>query len=125
MPREDIAKNVLVEMGVPQERADAILDSIISGARQVGFIQSIKGKDYIYLDNGRDKSARWRQTVSKPLPDKVVSDMRSCGSAIIHVDAETVLRDKDDKEQIIINSNGADRNRRSISTLRQTLHTPS
>ena len=175
LPRADIGKNVLVEMGVPEDRAGAVLDSILAGARQVGFVQSIRGKEYIYLDGadsgaangtapieeeayeeetleGHDVSiaeARPRetpkqdndsdrrvflthgknqtfleplkklirlvklepivtvekQTVSKPLPDKVVSDMRSCGSAIIHVDAESILRDEEGKEQIIINPN--------------------
>jgi len=180
LPREDIAKNVLVEMGVPEERAGAVLESIVAGARQVGFIQVIKGKEYIYLerDTGEDTAdaedntsideiesviegnfdrlavtprqevlppprvattiqpnirvfvthgknhafleplkkviklskmepvvSVERQTVSKPLPDKVVSDMRLCGSAIIHVDAETTYLDPDGKEKIIINPN--------------------
>src|SRR5262249_44581916 len=29
-----------------------------------------------------------RQSVSKPVPEKVMDDMRSCGAAIIHVEAE-------------------------------------
>ena len=175
VPREDIGKNVLVESGVPEDRAGAVLESILAGARQVGFIQAIKGKEYIYLDQTDDSGSEQksesdvdegldddadqsiddhsppaspivekynavsngrvflthgknqafleplkklirlvklepilsvdRQTVSKPLPDKVVSDMRSCGSAIIHVDAESVLKDAEGKEQIVINPN--------------------
>jgi len=50
LPREDIAKNVLVEMGVPDDRSGLVLESILAGARQVGFVQSIKGKEYIYLE---------------------------------------------------------------------------
>lgn len=46
-----------------------------------------------------------RQTVSKPVPEKVMDDMRSSGSAIIHVEAEQVLIDKDANEQSVINSN--------------------
>jgi hypothetical protein len=174
LPREDIAKNVLVEMGVPEERTETVLESIVAGARQVGFIQVIKGKEYIYLEHDAEpdsgdaednapaieteelaeiepappgvvqsrgaalpagrtatESANTRvfvthgknqafleplkkviklskmepvvsverQSVSKPLPDKVVSDMRLCGSAIIHVDAEYL--DSDKKERII------------------------
>ena len=173
IPREDIARNVLVEMGVPDDRTEVVLDSILSGARQVGFIQSIKGKDYIYLEEGGDGSAEMeepaneieedemqsspesedlarsksglgmvtsqsgkvylthgknqtfleplkkliklvklepivtveRQSVSKPLPDKVISDMRSCDSAIIHVEAENIFQDSAGKEQIVINPN--------------------
>lgn len=46
-----------------------------------------------------------RQSVSKPVPDKVLEDMRSCGAAIIHVDAEKSLIDKDANEHTIINPN--------------------
>jgi len=46
-----------------------------------------------------------RQSVSKPVPEKVMQEMRSCGSAIIHVDKENVLHDSDGKEVIQINPN--------------------
>ena len=46
-----------------------------------------------------------RQSVSQPVPDKVMSDMRSCGAAIIHVQGEQVLMDKDAKEHIVLNPN--------------------
>lgn len=46
-----------------------------------------------------------RQSVSKPVPDKVMDDMRSCGAAIIHVDDELRLMDKDTNEHIVLNSN--------------------
>ena len=46
-----------------------------------------------------------RQSVSKPVPDKVMADMRSCGAAIIHVDAEQTLLDEDANEHVVINSN--------------------
>lgn len=32
-----------------------------------------------------------RESVSKPVPDKVMDDMRACGAAIIHVDADREL----------------------------------
>ena len=35
-----------------------------------------------------------RQSVSQPVPDKVMNDMRSCGAAIIHVEDELRLLDK-------------------------------
>jgi predicted nucleotide-binding protein len=34
-----------------------------------------------------------------------MNDMRSCGGAIIHVDAEQVITDKDGKEHVLINAN--------------------
>lgn len=46
-----------------------------------------------------------RQSVSEPVPDKVMNDMRSCGAAIIHVDAEEQLVDKAANERTIINQN--------------------
>jgi predicted nucleotide-binding protein with TIR-like domain len=46
-----------------------------------------------------------KQSVSKPVPDKVMEDMRSCSAAIIHVDAEQKLIDKDANEHKIVNPN--------------------
>jgi predicted nucleotide-binding protein len=46
-----------------------------------------------------------KTSVSKPVPDKVIGDMRTCGAAIIHVDADETLIDKDAKEHVIINEN--------------------
>ena len=34
-----------------------------------------------------------RPSVSQPVPDKIMNEMRSCGAAIIHVDAELKLLD--------------------------------
>lgn len=46
-----------------------------------------------------------KQSVSEPVPDKVMGDMRSCGAAIIHVTDEVKMTDKDAKEHVIINPN--------------------
>lgn len=46
-----------------------------------------------------------KQSVAKPVPDKVMDEMRSCGAAIIHVDAEKTITDRDDKEHVLLNSN--------------------
>lgn len=45
------------------------------------------------------------QAVSKPVPDKVMDDMRSCGAAIIHVDSEEKLLDSSANEITIVNGN--------------------
>ncbi len=45
------------------------------------------------------------QTVSQPVPSKVMSEMRSCGAAIIHVDDERHIRGEDDTEHIVLNDN--------------------
>lgn len=49
LPREDIACNVLAELGVPREVTKRTLDLIIDGARTVGFIRQIGGIDYVDL----------------------------------------------------------------------------
>lgn len=47
-----------------------------------------------------------RTTVSKPVPEKVLDDMRSCGAAIIHVDAEkTIIEKGTDVEHVVLNPN--------------------
>ena len=180
MPRRDIAHNVLREMGVPQERVDDVLDSIIAGAESVGYVTMIKDKRYVdisegsepsptaiefdqfseeveevkvdrstggresaeglverqrptadliakkrrvFLSHGENKSlidpikkllsfgelkpvvAADRQSVSQPVPDKVMNDMRDCGAAIIHVDAEQRLIDSEATEHVVLNPN--------------------
>jgi predicted nucleotide-binding protein len=49
--------------------------------------------------------AQERETSAKPVPDKVMDDMRACGAAVIHVGADSVLVDKDGKEHAQINGN--------------------
>lgn len=46
-----------------------------------------------------------RDTVSKPVPEKVLDDMRSCSAAIIHVGPEKRFLDQAGKEQIVLNPN--------------------
>lgn len=49
LPRTDIAKNVLQELGVPQERTKEVLDLILRGAQTVGLLAEIKDKTYVDL----------------------------------------------------------------------------
>lgn len=46
-----------------------------------------------------------KQSVSISITEKVLSDMRSCGGAIIHVDDEQRLIDGEAEEQIVLNPN--------------------
>lgn len=46
-----------------------------------------------------------RETVSQPVPDKVMNDMRSCGAAIIHVEDEQTLIDAAAQEHVVLNPN--------------------
>lgn len=46
-----------------------------------------------------------KESVAKPVPDKVLGDMRMCGAAIVHVGGEQRLLDKEGNEQIVLNPN--------------------
>jgi predicted nucleotide-binding protein len=46
-----------------------------------------------------------KETTAKPVPDKVMDDMRSCGAGIVHIGVEKVLRDEDDNEVRMLNPN--------------------
>jgi len=45
------------------------------------------------------------QTVSQSVPGKVMEEMRSCGAAIIHVEDERHLVDKEGTEHVVLNDN--------------------
>lgn len=184
-PRNDIAQNVLEELGVPREKTEGVLEQIDASARAVGFIEEIKGKNYItlqgasnadltpkapgspdateeekednppdsirltvpppaiqprgaeltaaiaddqrrkrvFITHGKNRDlvdpirklleygelepviSVERTSVSKPVPEKVLDDMRSSGAAIIHVDADRTLTDKDGAEHVLLNPN--------------------
>lgn len=184
-PREDIAHNVLEEMGVPRNKAAEVLARILESAESVGFIEEIKGKTYVSLEgaarkpdspvepddvssdepdltnepehdevlpkppvtspatrsrmaaaiidderrrrvfitHGKNRDlvepirklleygelepvvSVERQSVSKPVPEKVMDDMRGCGAAIIHVDADRTIVDKDGEDHVLLNPN--------------------
>jgi predicted nucleotide-binding protein len=175
IPRDDIAQNVLEDMGVPKERTEEVLLMILEGAKSVGFLTEIKGKKYVnlqgvpstdetaeeeqevttnmpngagtkpapdkptiiskpgtdtrlgrvFISHGKNKEfiepikrllgfgqleavvSVEQSTVSQPVTQKVMNDMRSCGAAIIHVDSERKLMDPSDtsKEVIALNEN--------------------
>jgi predicted nucleotide-binding protein len=45
------------------------------------------------------------ETAAKPIPDKVMDDMRGCSAAVIHVGSEGILTDDDGNKHPQINSN--------------------
>ena len=85
-----------------EERDDNRRVFIAHGKNQ-GFIKSIK--DILELGDWESVVTSERQTVSKPVPDKVMKDMRGCVAAIIHVDDETKIIDQGGKEHIVLNPN--------------------
>lgn len=195
-PRQDIALNVLEDMGFPREKTAEVLERIDSSARSVGFIEEIRGKIYVtlqgtaatgpsaesetpeistpgehasvasehasavghlpaaearvtvpppaiesrgaaltaaiaddqrrrrvFITHGKNRDlvdpirklleygelepvvSVERQSVSKPVPEKVMDDMRASGAAIIHVDADRTIVDKDGNEHVLLNPN--------------------
>lgn len=181
LPKDNIAYNVLEEMGVPDNKTKEVLGLILSTADELGLTMEIKGKKYISIDyenepennsettdelvdeleesndkihkdsnlqpevkevhekadksnldeklkrvfitHGKNKDflepikkllsfgeleavvSVEKQSVSRPVPEKVMTDMRSCGAAIIHVTDEQKLMDSEAKEQIVMNPN--------------------
>ncbi|WP_158595785.1 TIR domain-containing protein [Oleomonas cavernae] len=49
--------------------------------------------------------AQERETAAKPVPDKVMDEMRSCHAAVIHVGLEGMIKDQDGNEHPQINGN--------------------
>lgn len=123
-----VAQNSVIETAIVDGAADvepsevdAIVpelvkpSTVVQGSPQVG--------RRVFITHGKDKSfldpikkllgfgemtpviSVEKQSVSKPVPDKVMEDMRSCSAAIIHVDSEQTLIDKDAKEYKIVNPN--------------------
>jgi len=105
-PREEIAP-ALVTAAVPMARARVSGSQerrvCITHGKNKALIDPIKkllGFGELEPVISVDKTS-----VSQPVPDKVMGEMRSCGAAIIHVDAEQRLIDKDATEHVVLNPN--------------------
>lgn len=178
IPKDHIGVNVLIGLGVPENKAESVQKFILESAESVGFIRTIKDRPYVQLeaststktdtappdndtsaeanpqklpsnDNQKEDPAppithkpeatidsrrvfithgkntsfiepikkllgfgemtpvvsAEKHTVSQPVPEKVLNDMRSCHAAIIHVDGERTLMDREAKEHTVINPN--------------------
>jgi predicted nucleotide-binding protein len=185
IPKDTIAKNVLEDMNVPQDKLDYVYEIIMEEGQRLGIITTLKDKKYVEIPKGIDSVKKVenkpdgnsvaeeildedleeskhkgqakdefedvknlqrsavetgrlkrvfithgknrdfidpikkllkfgeleavvsveRTSVSVPVPDKVLNEMRSCGSAIIHVEGEMTLIDKDAKEHTVLNPN--------------------
>lgn len=106
---EDQVENLDVEFA-EQEVPTAPTD--LSGKKKKVFISHGKDKSFIEPIKKLLKFGELEavvsvdaHTVSKPVPEKVMEDMRSAGAAIIHVADELKLIDKETKEHIVLNQN--------------------
>jgi Predicted nucleotide-binding protein containing TIR-like domain len=75
----------------------------ITHGKNKGFIEPIK--KLLAFGELDAVVAAEKQTVSQPVPEKVMEDMRSCGAAIIHVEGERRLMDNEAKEHVVLNEN--------------------
>jgi len=75
----------------------------VTHGRNKQFVNQIK--ELLTFGNFEPVVSVERESVSKPVPDKVLDDMRSCDAAIIHVDADQTLADEDGKPHQVLNSN--------------------
>lgn len=93
----------------PLERPDAI------GTRNLGnrvFITHGKNltilnqvKQIVTFGKFEPVVAMEHETLAKPVPQKVMDEMKTCDAAVIHVSAERVLRDENEIERRLINEN--------------------
>lgn len=179
-PKDDIAKNVLVSMGIPKERADEAFGIVKKNGEFCHFILETKTGPFValsgagdatrsvtregaieeaadaleepqpslepetklsvppaavvaeaapvvgnrvFLTHGKNKKileqvrelvaygkfepviAQERETAAKPVPEKVMDDMRGCQAAVIHVGIDEMLFDADGNERPQINGN--------------------
>lgn len=84
--------------------------------------QNLKRKKRVFITHGKKKHfiepikqlldfgemepvvSTEKQSVSQPVPDKVINDMRSCGAAIVHVDTDSI-GEGEGQENKIVNPN--------------------
>jgi hypothetical protein len=81
----------------------SVVRVFVTHGKNTGFIEPIK--KLIVFGKMQPVVAIERQSVAKPVPDKVMDEMRTCGAAIIHVDAESSLFDADGKPHVVLNPN--------------------
>jgi predicted nucleotide-binding protein len=62
-------------------------------------------KEIVSYGNYQPVIAQENETVAKPVPDKVMDDMRACSAAVIHVSSEGMYKDANGKERPKINDN--------------------
>jgi predicted nucleotide-binding protein len=91
--------------------------------RDAGVRSAVENGNRVFITHGKNKKileqikrtvvsvglepvvSMQHETAAKPVPQKVMDDMRSCGAAVIHVGAEAELTDKDGKGHRQINPN--------------------
>lgn len=68
LPSETIARNVLLEMGVPSEKVESVLALIVESAEGVGFLHDNKGKNYVDLSGTVARQIDPHESTPDPTP---------------------------------------------------------
>lgn len=103
-PLNDLSHSAQVELDVqPPEPPKANRRVFITHGKNMAFIEPIK--KLLGFGEMIPVVSVEKQSVSQPVPDKVMNDMRTCSAAIIHVDGELILLDSEAKEHVVINPN--------------------
>ena len=118
-PSADVAK---LSIGTAPAPPTMVIPTTQSVDSKISTVDSVRARR-VFITHGKDTSfiepikkllafgelqavvSTEKQTVSQPVPDKVMSDMRSCGAAIIHVHDEVRLIDSSATEHIVLNPN--------------------
>jgi hypothetical protein len=88
----------------PPKRLDARSRRVfVTHGKNVAFVDPIK--KLLAFGELESVVSVERPSVSQPVPDKVMNDMRTCGAAIIHVEDELRLMDQNASEHVILNPN--------------------
>src|SRR6185437_5277137 len=127
-PREDLAVNVLEEMGVPPSKTKEVLERILLSADQVGFIEEIRGKKYVTLQGASETSKRPQENggdlptdEAQPLPTGIV-ESRAVARPIAAIPPSTSLARAivdDERRHRVFITHG--KNRDLVDTIRKLL----
>jgi predicted nucleotide-binding protein len=105
---EHIAQ-VVARMEVPEESQPAVTPPrtnrkvFISHGRDKAIVNQLK--ELLTYGDFEPVVSVEIETTSKPVPDKVMDDMRECGAGIIHVGTERKVTDDDGNEHQMLNQN--------------------
>ncbi|WP_165321884.1 TIR domain-containing protein [Rhizorhabdus phycosphaerae] len=130
-PKQEVAEPVIpptrqpseIPVFEPQRTPAPSPISLASGASMKAAVEDDLRRRRVFITHGKDRAlvdpirklleygelepivSVERQSVSKPVPEKIMDDMRRCGAAIIHVDADKVLTDDQGAEHVLLNPN--------------------
>jgi len=101
--KKENAKPVSVSLTVADTQANRSNRVFITHGKNIKIVSQLK--DIVTFGKFIPIVAEEHETISKPVPEKVLGDMRSCFAGIIHVAGEQVLLDETGKPHHKINEN--------------------